>query len=297
MEAQKRWAAWAIAAIAAVVAATAVAMTSFSTDENGVDSVFQNHEAQFRQLFPDADPGLTGFERLMLEGESDGLELAYIVRRGGETLGYALKQTVQGYGGPIELMIGVEKNRTLRGIHVGGASFNETEGLGAKAKEPSFTEQFTGKMPPVTPGQNIDGISGATITTKAVTDGVNKAVERLNVLIGDPVPVQPEPTFERTALDGRTVNASVIGYGGPVLVRLTLDENDAISAVDIGSVRFQETAGVGSRVRDAAFANQLIGKKPPLTLDDDLDAISGATVSSQAVVDAINDAYAFLNQK
>ena len=65
---------------------------------------------------------------------------------------------------------------------------------------------------------------------------------------------------------------------------------------DIGGARFQETEGVGSRIREKAFMEQFVGKTPPLSLGDGIDAASGATVSSQAAVDAVNAAAAFLAQ-
>lgn len=93
-----------------------------------------------------------------------------------------------------------------------------------------------------------------------------------------------------------TANASQIGYAGPVLVRLTLDENGVIQAVDIGGARFQETEGLGGKVREKAFIDGLIGKTPPLTIGEDIDAISGATRSSTAAVEAVNDAAFFIAQ-
>ena len=80
-------------------------------------------------------------------------------------------------------------------------------------------------------------------------------------------------------------------------MRLTIDESGMIQNADIGGARFQETEGLGSRVRDDAFVQSLIGKKPPLELGKDVDAVSGATVSSTAAVEAVNAAYAFLNEK
>lgn len=96
------------------------------------------------------------------------------------------------------------------------------------------------------------------------------------------------------AADSQTANASVIGYGGPVLVRLTLNAQGEIEALDIGGARFAETEGVGSKVRDSSFAESFMDKTPPLTLGEEVDGISGATFSSQAVVDAVNEAAAFL---
>ena len=85
-------------------------------------------------------------------------------------------------------------------------------------------------------------------------------------------------------------------YGGPVLVRLTLDDKGAITGLKVGGARFAETEGVGSRVKEDAFVEPFIGKTPPLTLGEDVDAIAGASISSQAVVDAVNEAAAFLKE-
>ena len=113
-----------------------------------------------------------------------------------------------------------------------------------------------------------------------------------------PSPV-PAATTEPQKNDdtGMSANASVIGYGGPVLVRLTLDDQGKIAQLDIGGARFAETEGVGSRVREDGFIQQFIGLTPPIRLNEDVDAVSGATVSSQAAVDAVNEAAAFLTQK
>lgn len=106
----------------------------------------------------------------------------------------------------------------------------------------------------------------------------------------------PQDTIAPDAANGMTANASAIGYGGPVLVRLTLDDQGRISAMDVGGARFQETEGVGSRVREESYVQTYIGKTPPLTLGEDVDAVSGATFSSRALVQAVNDAAAFLAQ-
>ena len=78
---------------------------------------------------------------------------------------------------------------------------------------------------------------------------------------------------------------------------MTLNENGVISWIDIGGARFMETEGVGSKVREKAFMEQFIGKTPPLSLGEEIDAISGATISSVSTVKAVNDAAAFLAQE
>lgn len=290
LESKKKWAGWLVLTAIVVVAAVALAVTNMVTEAPIADRNLQESQETLAKLFPEADKGAQGYESMAVE-ESGGLQFAYTVRQGGNPVGYAVKYTVQGYAGPIEVIVGVNADQGVRGVSVGGPDFKETEGLGAKAKEPAFTDQFAGKKAPVALGEDIDAISGATITSRAVVDGVNEAVSKLNALLGEG---GATASPETGAAEGRTANASVIGYGGPVLVRLTVDNSGVVTALEVGAERFAETEGVGSRVREPAFTDQWIGKKLPLQLGD-IDAVSGATVSSQAVVDAVNEAYAFLN--
>ena len=282
MENQRKWAGWIITGVAAVLVVTILTLNQGAAVEKPAapEASAIPDESIRRQLFPYAAEGSDAFEKL----DIDGLE-AYAVLRGGETLGYTVKQTVQGYAGPIELVVGLRPDQSLTGVYVGGSTFQETEGLGSRAREPEFIDQFVGKTIPVMLGEDVDAISGATITSRAVVDGVNNAAAHLTPLLS---PAQ---------FHGRTVNASAIGYGGPVLVRMTLDEKGVISWIDIGGARFMETEGVGSRVREKAFMEQFIGKTPPLSLGEEIDALSGATLSAEAAVKAVNDGAAFLAQE
>ena len=91
----------------------------------------------------------------------------------------------KGYGGPIEITVGVDINGAVTGISVGGSSFAETAGLGARAKEDWFAEQYIGKSSPIAlakDGGEIDAITSATITSRAVTTAVNNAVLALSGL-------------------------------------------------------------------------------------------------------------------
>lgn len=84
-----------------------------------------------------------------------------------------------GYGGDIVLSVGVSQNGTVTGVRVTGMS--ETSGLGANCQSEDFTDQFKGKTADTlgyvkngNPGDDqIDAITGATITTKAVLEAVN----------------------------------------------------------------------------------------------------------------------------
>ena len=105
----------------------------------------------------------------------------------GNTVGYTLKVLPSGYGGTIELMVGIDSAKgQVSGINV--VSNSEPAGLGAKATNPEFSDQYKGKpleelsvLKNGTPGDTeIKAISGATITSTAVTNGVDAAIEVYN---------------------------------------------------------------------------------------------------------------------
>ena len=100
----------------------------------------------------------------------------------GETVGYNITVTPKGYGGLIEMVVGISDEGRLTDIKI--LSHTETPGLGAKAADPAFSGQFHEKIvekivvtttPPAADNE-IQAISGATITSEAVASGVNAAL-------------------------------------------------------------------------------------------------------------------------
>lgn len=87
----------------------------------------------------------------------------------------------------------------------------------------------------------------------------------------------------------REVTGSGKGYRGPVTVTLKVNKDRTIAAVTVNSEQFSETEGFGSLVLEQAFTDRFIGKTLPIKAGD-IDVIAGATVSSKAVIDAVNRA-------
>ena len=109
----------------------------------------------------------------------------------GETLGYAFAVvTSEGYGGDIRFSMGVQNDGTLNGISI--LSIGETAGLGMNADTPAFKDQFVGKQVEklqytkngATQDDEINAISGATVTTNAMTNGVNAGLCASRVMEG-----------------------------------------------------------------------------------------------------------------
>lgn len=108
----------------------------------------------------------------------------------GEPMGYVITATDKGgYAGEITFTLGISSDGTIKGIEF--LAIDETAGMGMKAKNAEFKDQFKDKnvadfdTTPDNFAQNgIDAISGATITTKAVCNGVNAGVLCFNYLTG-----------------------------------------------------------------------------------------------------------------
>ena len=109
----------------------------------------------------------------------------------GEMLGYAFTVvTSEGYGGDIQFSMGVQNDGTLNGISI--LSIGETAGLGMNADTPAFKDQFVGKQVEqlqytkngATQDDEINAISGATVTTNAMTNGVNPGLCAFRVMEG-----------------------------------------------------------------------------------------------------------------
>lgn len=100
-----------------------------------------------------------------------------------EALGYNMTiATSAGYSDGLSIVIGYSLDGLIRGVEI--LSISETAGLGMKAKEPEFLDQYIDKTvnkyvvtkTGATSDDQIDAISGATITSKAVTNAINAGI-------------------------------------------------------------------------------------------------------------------------
>ena len=210
------------------------------------------------------------------------------VNADGEIIGYINTVTVTGFAGPVEITVASDAEAKLFGINVGGASFEETPGLGAKAKEPAFMDQFAGKQLPVDLTKNegeIDAITAATITSSAVVRGVNQAGSAIGALAGFSI----EPAASVNEMGDNRYNTATKGFAGNVYVELQLDDNGVITEIIIGDDSFAETAGYGAKAKEEAFYGQFIGKSGTIAYGEGVDAIAGATITSNAVLTSVNN--------
>jgi electron transport complex protein RnfG len=125
------------------------------------------------EVFIDA----TDFEQKTLEDRN-----YYLAKRDNQNLGYIIKVETKGYGGEINMLVGFDFDGVIKGIEI--LSHSETPGLGAKINEvrygedrPWFLRQFEGKNAKVLElGKDVQAITAATISSRAVLEGVKKEV-------------------------------------------------------------------------------------------------------------------------
>ena len=103
----------------------------------------------------------------------------YQCYKGKKAIGYVLSAIGEGYSGDISMLVGIDGKGKITGIEM--LSQTETPGLGARCieikrggKNPWFLEQFKGKSATGLVFKNIEAITGATITSEAIVDGIRK---------------------------------------------------------------------------------------------------------------------------
>lgn len=161
---------WLMLFLVSLVAALTLAGTNELTKDAIAQRALEAADAARKAVLNTADT----FEQTQIS-EGSNVDNCYRGLKDGQTVGYVAQSTVSGYGGKIDIVAGMDLNGKLTGISVGAAKFSETAGLGDRAKEPAFTDQFKGLALPVALGENVDALSGATITSTAVVLGVNQA--------------------------------------------------------------------------------------------------------------------------
>ena len=248
-------------------------------------------------LLPKAD----GFEAITLDVE--GVTEAY---KATNDAGYVITAAAKGYAGDVPVMVAFNADGKILAVNF--LANAETPGLGQKVRTDAFQGQFNGKDAENFGMSDIDGISGATISTSAAVKALNAAItaykaengvvevvltpeEQRAVMLPDagaitPLDALPEGVKEgyKGEVYGTILYTEVPGfYKKPLTAAVAFDDAGVITGVWFDTS--QETEGVGDQVgNDKKFAEQFIGK----TSADGTDAVAGATVSSTAAMDAVN---------
>lgn len=150
------------------IVAGLLGLVNYVTADTIAEQIAQKAENAMRQVL-EAD----SYEPLDVPEES-AVTAAY---RAGDR-GYVVRVAPNGFGGAIDMMVGVDVSGAVTGVAI--VSQSETASLGANCTREDFRAQFTGKTGTLSVSKDsgeIEALTGATVTSRAVTEGVNTALE------------------------------------------------------------------------------------------------------------------------
>lgn len=166
-------------AAACFVSGVIIAGIFFYTSPIAAQKSVELRNNSMKSLVQDAD------EFKPIEGKSEWYE----ARKSGTVLAYIVPSETKGYGGKIKLLIAVSPDKKVIGYDV--VSHNETPGLGDGTGKDFFKERIIGKtiehlkvVKDPSNKEDVQAITGATISSRAVTEGIKKAVEEVASLTG-----------------------------------------------------------------------------------------------------------------
>ncbi len=175
--------------------------------------------------------------------------------------------TAQGFGGEVKAAVTVDE-KAITAIEITGA--DETPALGGAAM-PAMAEAYVGKAD----AEAVDGMTGATVTSKAVKEAVGKALAAAK---GEAAEAAADAPLAFTAGE---YTATAQGYNGPTTVKVTFSA-DKLEKIEIVSTA--ETEHVGDVAFDIMIPEMIEAN------GSGVDGVSGATFSTRALRTAVNDA-------
>lgn len=143
-----------------------------------VDSIAAINEEKTQAAMKEVMPGDYEFEGVDGNWSSKLVTTVYAAKSGGSLAGYVVQVEPSGFGGTIDMVVGLTAGGEVTGVSI--ISHSETSGLGANATKEEFRDQFVGAtsgLAVTKDGGTIDALTGATVTSRAVANGVNAAIE------------------------------------------------------------------------------------------------------------------------
>lgn len=189
------------------VVGAAMALTNALTEDRIAQRIKETAENSRRAVLPGAD----GFQKLDIEkikalggGEADTIEEAYAAKKNGRAEGYVFLAGPKGYGGEISMTVGINARGEVAGLEIGDNK--ETPGLGSKAADREFRDQYLDRRFGVIrtvkgkaqKDDEVQAVSGATITSAAVSRGVEQASMLAHALLSNNAGVSEDELVENT---------------------------------------------------------------------------------------------------
>ncbi len=254
-------------ALVCAIAAASLAFTNAVTQPIIAQSQEREFIKSMQRLLPDAER----FEEVVEE------DVRYFVAwDGSETVGAVVVGEGGGYGGTMQVLVGIDAEGKVKDIGV--TEHEETIGIGTRALQPSFLGQFLGKTTEskLVPGKDVDLIQGATISSRAVTTIVSKAMAAYQTYVVGTA----DDGFDLAKVADGVYVGTAQGFKNPVEVEVTV-QGGKITAV---KAKHKDTP----EVADEAATE--IPKRIVAGQNWKVDAVAGATVTSDAIMEAVKAA-------
>lgn len=268
-------------AVICIVATLALALTN-----NFTSAIISKRQADdLKATLGVVLPGVDSFEA---KTDANGATY-YLATKGGSPAGAVFNAAPQGFGGPINMLVGFDQTGKITGVEI--VSLSETPGVGMRTKEdPSFREQFKGKSvtDAIAVGQDVQALTGATVSSKAVTKGVRESANGFQSLILGQTPTAPvtppapaETPIDLTQIPDGTYQGSAEGIESTIKVQVTVSGGKLTEVKILDQKETPEVAGPALESLPKAMVEQQ---------KVDVDVYTGATYTSKGIIGAVKNA-------
>lgn len=189
---ESAWSGLAKPALVLVLICAIVGFLLGTVDNLTLPTILANREARAQATYSALIPEAAGFEELPCDVPG---VTACMQAEGG--LGYAIIAQSKGYSSQVPMAVAIDDEGAITSVI--GMSNTETPGLGTKVQLPAFTEQFVGRAAEPMTIDDIDAITGATISSKAALAAINEAIEAYQTTSGEAPAPAAEPSTEKGA--------------------------------------------------------------------------------------------------
>ncbi|MBR6300662.1 MAG: FMN-binding protein, partial [Clostridia bacterium] len=196
--------------------------------------------------------------------------------------GTEYKTTAQGFIDLMAIYTTINDDGVVTGVRVAESSSETDASYVAKvAANKAFLSQFIGKTGEIN-ASDIDVVSGATYSSRAVVEGVNKALT--SVQPAEELPVEELPA------EGTEYESTAQGFMDLMIVYTTINDDGVVTGVRVAESTSETDASYVAKVAaDKAFLRQFVGKSDIINASD-IDVVAGATYSSRGVIEGVNRA-------
>ncbi|MGI6358783.1 MAG: FMN-binding protein [Bacillota bacterium] len=266
-----------VLALVCAIAAGSLALTQSVTSSVIAERQARELQEMLAKLLPAADM----FEPVSVEEPVEGQEptIAYYMGYSGtQVVGAVVYGQATGFGGPLRVLVAVDQQGSI--LEVSVESHSETVGIGTKATTADFLGQFNGFTPAEKPaaGSDVDLVQGATISSRAVTAAVGNALDVFGQFV---LGTAGEDAFDLSIVPDGVYQGTAEGFNGDVRVEVTVVDHQITKVEVVSHNDTPEVAGTAVDAIPAAIVERQHWQ---------VDAVSGATWTSNGIMEAVKNA-------